>query len=632
MQENYQIIKNKNPYLCSLLNSTSINNINYEQSKHGDTILVAEYNQKKIYLNSKYNPKKEARTRIEQVNVNSPTIFQVGIGYGYEFEELYRNKKKNAFIIIIEPNPSILAAALNSNYNLQDLFNDNRVLIISGSKIQINEQLHEVKKHFPFSKEIELFVNHYAFTLYEQSNLKELIELIKTTIIARYTSAGNDIKDTLIGIRHMFTNSPHFPYSKNIEELQKYYKGMPIVCVASGPSLDKNINELYNIQEHVLIFCADTSYEKLLNYSIIPDAVSTTERMKKVYDLFYKNKTFHPNTVLFAEGLVYPEILSEFPNAKAITFRSTKYVENRFGEFFKSTNIEDVGSSCAHMSFAMAKRLKSDPIILLGQDLAYSEEGYSHANSTYMEGKTIEEAKQNVEYTIAYDGVSKVKTHATWNLFRNWFEEQISQTPNRIINATEGGAFIHGAEHISLKETVERYISSNKKRSFIEDMGKLEPGSTNEDMKNFADFIDFQLSNFEEIEKLLKKIDRKIEIIHDIVSIKKNVLKQDLAKRILKQCIQYMDQVWEYDHFRSIVVPIILQLNQHGHDINVISTRKEIIKYYEFLWGKVRQLLQLMPILREEYKRGKAVILNQLNNNVDNNDFFIEETMEEIYE
>jgi hypothetical protein len=102
--------------------------------------------------------------------------------------------------------------------------------------------------------------------------------------------------------------------------------------------------------------------------------------------------------------------------------------------------------------------LGSRQIILLGQDLAFDGDK-THADG-YVYDMKVEE-KDRIEVDGYYSG--KVQTDYTFNLYREFLEHRIQTINAHIVNATEGGSYIKGAEHIYLKEAYEKYIKGTEK-------------------------------------------------------------------------------------------------------------------------------------------------------------------------
>jgi hypothetical protein len=94
----------------------------------------------------------------------------------------------------------------------------------------------------------------------------------------------------------------------------------------------------------------------------------------------------------------------------------------------------------------------------VGQDLAFAEDGRTHAAGTMHEG-TLYTADENLErfYVQGNDG-GKVLTNRLFNEFRLFIETWIQvYADRRYINATEGGALIAGTQITALREVIDTY-------------------------------------------------------------------------------------------------------------------------------------------------------------------------------
>ncbi|EPZ2628286.1 6-hydroxymethylpterin diphosphokinase MptE-like protein, partial [Campylobacter coli] len=83
-----------------------------------------------------------------------------------------------------------------------------------------------------------------------------------------------------------------------------------------------------------------------------------------------------------------------------------------------------VGFSVAHMLSYLATYLNHKNIVLVGQDLAYAENGNSHP-SDYQNSATYETQKFAHISTLGYGGGKNVKTHGIWLFFKHWFENEM---------------------------------------------------------------------------------------------------------------------------------------------------------------------------------------------------------------
>ena len=121
----------------------------------------------------------------------------------------------------------------------------------------------------------------------------------------------------------------------------------------------------------------------------------------------------------------------------------------------------------ATMATEVARIVGCKTIILIGQDLAYMGE-LTHAGREKPMGE-----ERNCE-TKWIDGIyeEKVRSRWDWIYFLHWFEKFIQDNPDvTLVDATEGGALIHGSKIMTLQEANDMYCSEYF--SFEEFLNKL---------------------------------------------------------------------------------------------------------------------------------------------------------------
>ena len=128
------------------------------------------------------------------------------------------------------------------------------------------------------------------------------------------------------------------------------------------------------------------------------------------------------------------------------------------------------GASVAHLGFYLAEYMGCDPIVLIGQDLALTGHVYYapgtplHATWEAETNRFCTMEMKEWEYIVRYRPLlRKVTGHDGETLFTEelminyleQFEKDCVRTAAKVINATEGGAHIRGAEHRPLAEVLE---------------------------------------------------------------------------------------------------------------------------------------------------------------------------------
>lgn len=420
---------------------------------------------RQLFLHSRFCPQEEAAQAVAILNLERARLVGiVGLGCGYYVRNILERIHPQSAVIVLEPHLSLLKASL-STCDLRDILNSPRVHLIDATAPDLKAVLQEaLLPQLHLSSRLDFF----ATPLYQQlwpEKCRALRSQFLDTIIYISTIMGNSPGDTLQGMEQIFANFGFLLTSPSLAPAQGYFKGLPAFCVAAGPSLNKNIRWLKEAQEKGLVVCADTILERLLREGITPDVVCCLERGEIVYEYFFKDKNYPPEVVLAGQSVVWPAIFSTFPGPRVVCLKETLPLEEWVGSILAYLPLFRAGSSVGNMNFGLARYLGCDPLVLVGQDLAYGEEGESHACGTIYEnqGAGLSLPPEPEEYILGKNG-KMLRTRKWWKAFHHWFEIEIPQTKARCLDATEGGALIQGAEITTLREVTAACAAPKPKR------------------------------------------------------------------------------------------------------------------------------------------------------------------------
>jgi len=285
---------------------------------------------------------------------------------------------------------------------------------------------------------------------------KSFLVTLRNAIEDLMINAGNAPHDAFWGVRHMLLNVDTIARTPGIKDLFGKFAGKPGIVVATGPSLDKNYHLLHEVQNRAVIACADASLRFLLNEGIKPHFVAALERTPTTVPFFKKlEPELCKDTYQVAVPVVVPEVYSEYPGPKVLMYRPYlhfQWLENDKGTVF-------TGPSCANMAFKLLEMFGCDPIILVGQDLAYGEDDSTHSKAAPW-GKVHEPEQKALNPTIRVRGNYKkwVYTRPAWETMRLAYVRDVAGYKGTVINATEGGAYIDGTLVMSLREAIDHHI------------------------------------------------------------------------------------------------------------------------------------------------------------------------------
>lgn len=251
--------------------------------------------------------------------------------------------------------------------------------------------------------------------------------------------------------------------------------GTPAFVVSAGPSLDKNRKLLKQAGTRGAVFVVNTAAPVMAATKTEVDLLMAIEAL----DVSEPLRIGAP----YAKGFGL-DLTAGGGNYEAGLERGLAFLvaAPQFAGLAERIGTEALpyGASVATAAFALAIRLGADPVVLVGQDLAYTD-GRGYASDTLFEatrvrrqGETlvIERAKKWNAMTEAgglkvpsqerplvevpaWGGGTVDSTHDL-GLFRRWFEAAAVQVRGfrRLINATEGGASVPGFEELPLAEVL----------------------------------------------------------------------------------------------------------------------------------------------------------------------------------
>jgi hypothetical protein len=293
-----------------------------------------------------------------------------------------------------------------------------------------------------------------------------MIEINKINVRAikeNVTGLGNDTIDTLIGIEHHIKNLPIMLKGAKYSSLKNQKLSDVAVIVSTGPSLSKQLPLLKEIQDYVTIISVDASMPILEEWGIVPDFVTSLERKSPTAEFFKKTSPeFQKKFTTIHASLQHEEVLKNSYGENLLVMRPFKYT--RYYEL-DDYGYAGRGMSAANQAYDVAYHMGYKKIVLIGQDLAYANDGKSHAKG-HVFGEDEVKEDENL-YVMAYGGKGVVKTTKVWNMFRGHFENDIAvakQEGVETINATEGGARIEGAIERPFSEVVKEIKRVEKRK------------------------------------------------------------------------------------------------------------------------------------------------------------------------
>ncbi|MGB9711540.1 MAG: 6-hydroxymethylpterin diphosphokinase MptE-like protein [Dissulfurimicrobium hydrothermale] len=445
------------------------------------------------------DPMRDAAVHLQTVPPASTGVAVfIGMGLGYGPLIVLRERPHLAKIVIIEPSIDIFMTALMAS-DLTDL--------IFSKKVDMKVGVIDLKSmEIELSRDVAVSDTHilrhtpsfcWKKGLYGQTDADVYTMLNKINTMGSTTIYFGELF-----FKNRLSNITMLPHLHNADVLKDLFKGRPALLVAAGPSLDLCLEDIRRARDRCVLITADAALNTLLGAGIVPDFVTSVDmqaiNFEKLSDHICRPWPF----ALAVPPKACPMILKRFQaKYRFLTFEEDLpqlWLTRLLGvRYFMPPML-----SVAHLSLGLAIHMGADPMIFVGQDLAYTSPGGSdHARGTVFQGTGLPKGRE-ILYIDAVDG-SKVPTDRAFLSMKTQFEEIIRGHKGLFINATARGADIKGTTSMPLSEVVNLYMTEPFDAGAL-----LDEAVQREKMWRPARFVDQVQKTVSIIKEILKKIDR----------------------------------------------------------------------------------------------------------------------------
>jgi hypothetical protein len=306
---------------------------------------------------------------------------------------------------------------------------------------------------------------------------QELVTSVKSGLASRAMARKTIALSGTTWLTQGLANLPTLAGLPTIAPLAGTFAGRPAILVSPGPSLSKNLALVAELAGKALIVSGTHSLSALLRVGVAPHLLVGADpgdltRHWEGLDLsgvgaFALAATCRPSS--FAA-----------PVRRRFVFAGNGSLDQWMFEPLGETPSLSTGGSVACSMFSLALHLGCDPIVLVGQDLSFTERFYAAENldgdarvereadgrfrlikPAGATGIGVPLADGRLQFVPAQDVLEvdgwaggRVRTTPQLKAFLDWFENvaPLMAGATRLVNATEGGARIRGFEHALLRE------------------------------------------------------------------------------------------------------------------------------------------------------------------------------------
>lgn len=411
-------------------------------------------NGKTFYLHSRMNQPREFQKMIEDVREEHSAAVIFGCGSADFLKKLATECPQLAHVIIVEPNPDVFRAFL-SKWDIQEALG-----VFAQVSLVVNEPIETVSGTVrkvigqgtiegKIVSALSLVNYRWHFSEYEKAVHNGVMEAVR---FARLNF--NTVKAFVeLWIVNFWQN---FRFGDGeISDYGENFARRPAIIVSAGPSLDKNIHLLEKAKEKSLIIAVGSAISILENRGIKPHfrvAIDPTQENEALFDGIKDDEV----PLIYTNHLFY-KILPNYHGPKInLCLKSNslleQYLYDSAGQ--ERTSLES-GFSVANIALNLLLYWKCDPIVFVGQDLAYTEDRL-HASGAWDNDYEQKFINKMIEKKDIFGNT--VYTDKSFDGMRMVFESIIARnSQTQFLNATEGGIAIKGAENFGLENLLNKW-------------------------------------------------------------------------------------------------------------------------------------------------------------------------------
>lgn len=407
-------------------------------------------------------PDDEIRTIVRRAGPR--TVFLVfGMGMGHVARAL-RDQSEQP-VLVFEPDAGILRTMLE--HGPTDLGGINVIISthgLMGAWVQIGrEHLDAIIVRTPGYSSV------YQEQLLALPNaIQDIFQRIGITQNTYEARARTWVEDILANLETIVGTAPFM-------SLAAKYRDVPAFIVGAGPSLDKNVRLLEEASKKGIVFAVNSSAKALARHGIAPHVLACIESIDS--SKLLAELPFIDDVVRAFSLCAAPNILK---TGKGPLLPIHEFLPQFARPLEQLTGVPGVAvcGSVSTAAFSIAHALGCSPIVLLGQDLAYTS-GRTHASGSWWEDSRATVSKETGEMKLdwsvalkkighrhgseplteipAWGGEGTVFSGVSFTGIRGWFESAASVLREgrqglQLVNATEGGGRIDGFEEKRLED------------------------------------------------------------------------------------------------------------------------------------------------------------------------------------
>ncbi len=432
----------------------------------------------RLSLASRYTPGQEADALIATLDPATHAVVVInGFALGHHVERAARRMGRTGVVIVHEPDVALLRELLGRIDMTAWLSACNLILVHDATdQATLARQVEQCEsalvmgtltlEHPPSRTRLGDSAARFGRTFTRV--LESVRTVVATTLVQTETSLRNSTQ-----------NIDHYALNGGIADLRGRCAGRPAIVVSAGPSLARNIEQLARpgVRDRFVIIAVQTVLRQLLARGIRPHYVTALD-YHEISRRFYEGLTSDDvrGVTLVVESKVNPAVTQAFPGV--IRCARDEFLDEVLGpELSRDMGVIPAGATVAHLAYFVARHLGCDPVVLVGQDLGFTDGQYYGAGAAIHDtwGPELNEFRtlEMFEHerimrmrSLLRKGVDvlgrPIFSDEQMNSYLVQFQAMFlgdAERGLRVLDATEGGVMKAGTTPVPLREVIDAELA-----------------------------------------------------------------------------------------------------------------------------------------------------------------------------
>jgi hypothetical protein len=507
---NLEHLQRTEPQLAERLRQVAPASLQWAESRAGPLYASIENNGRPLLLASKYDPAAEAEKLNSTIDrTRHAGIFMLGMGLGYHIAQIARTLGDTSIMVVYEPDLSLMRAVFERIDHTAWLGQHN--IILGDDTMDRAALTVRVEKFGGIITQGTVLVTHPPSRQMHGEAFTQFGEIVAEVLAFCRTTVATTLVNMARTVHNLSMNLSHYAAGANTNELYRAAQGCPAVCVGAGPSLARNVELLSDpdVRKNVIVISAQTTLKLLLDRGIRPDFVTALD-YHEISRRFYEGLPELPDVTLIAEAKAHESVLDNYPGPVRVT--QSKFLDKLLGDLVRPIVPIKAGATVAHLSVYLAQHMGCDPIILIGQDLGFSDGLYYSPGTAIddvwapelgqfntvemMQWQRIVRHRGSIERAEDIHG-RPIFTDEQMLTYLKQFERDFLNATQTIINATEGGMSIEHTQPMTLAAALQQYAVRA-----IPDLPCASQGFNAQRLEQVEDLLQRRLENVSEMHRL----------------------------------------------------------------------------------------------------------------------------------